>query len=254
MRPLVSRYVALSQDLECWLQISAGVEAKKIRQIYNGVDIGRFFPGKECLLLSDEHPLHKDCIVIGSIGRMQPEKDQLTLVRAFIALLDTAEKGRERLRLVLIGDGPLREQALALLREAQAEHLAWLPGARSDAPKMMRVLDIFVLPSLIEGVSNTILEAMATGLPVVATAVGGNTELVRQNETGVVVPAADEFAMSQAIQRYVDSPELRKMHGEAGRKRAEKMFSMASMVDGYLRVYDDELRGMASSAEYVGGQ
>ncbi len=237
MRPLVSHYVALSQDLATWLETYAGVPPQKISQIYNGVDTERFTPSKHRQPLPVEHFVPEDGVVIGTIGRMQPEKDQLTLVRAFITLLDTVKNGRERLRLVLIGDGPLREQAQMLLREARAEDLTWLPGTRSDAPKIMQALDIFVLPSLIEGVSNTILEAMATGLPVVATAVGGNPELVSQDETGVTVPAMDVTAMSRAIRAYIEAPELRKAHGKAGRARVENMFSMASMVDGYLEVY-----------------
>jgi len=254
MRPLVSRYVALSQNLANWLETSAGAAPQKISQIYNGVDTEQFYPVKCRLPLPIEHFVPQDGIVIGTIGRMQPEKDQLTLVCAFIALLDTVEKGRERLRLVLIGDGLLREQAQALLREAKAEHLAWLPGARDDAPKMMQALDIFVLPSLIEGVSNTILEAMATGLPVVATAVGGNPELVNNGETGLIVPPADDAAMSQAIHRYIDNPELRRKHGKLGRIHVKKMFSMAGMVSGYLEVYDSVSGRSASTIEFAGEQ
>lgn len=247
MRPLVSRYVALSQDLANWLEISAGVSPKKISQIYNGVDTERFIPSKPRLPVPIENFVPEDGIVIGTIGRMQPEKDQLTLVRAFILLLDAVENGRERLRLVLVGDGPLREQAQALLREANAEHLAWLPGVRNDAPQVMQAFDIFVLPSLIEGVSNTILEAMATGLPVVATAVGGNPELVSRDKTGETIPAADVAAMSQAIQCYIDAPELRRTHGKAGRARVEKMFSMEAMVTGYANVYDDLIKRKVSA-------
>ena len=254
MRPLVSRYVALSQDLADWLQISAGVAPQKITQIYNGVDTERFFPGKDRRSLPVKHFVPQGGIVIGTIGRMQPEKDQLSLVRAFIILLDTVERGRERLRLVLIGAGPLREPAQELLRKAKAEHLAWLPGVRNDAPEIMQALDIFVLPSLIEGVSNTILEAMATGLPVVATAVGGNPELIRAGKTGMTVPAADDTALARGIQAYIDAPELRKAHGKAGRARVEKMFSMTSMVNGYLQVYDSVIDDAESTIEYVSGQ
>ncbi len=254
MRPLVSRYVALSQDLANWLETAAGVPAKKITQIYNGVDSVRFFPLSHRLPLADEFPTSKDCIVIGTIGRMQPEKDQLTLVRAFIILLNTLPEGREHLRLVLIGSGPLREQAQVLLREAKADHLAWLPGVRDDTTEIMQALDIFVLPSLIEGVSNTILEAMATGLPVVATDVGGNPELVCQGQTGEIVAKADELAMSQSIRGYIDAPQLRKVHGRAGRDRVEKKFSMAAMVSGYLRVYDEVLCGPNSTIECVSEQ
>lgn len=258
LRPLVTRYVALSQDLANWLKISAGVAPQKISQIYNGVDTERFYPPKNRLPLpadtSGVLAVPHDGIIIGTIGRMQPEKNQLMLVRSFITLLETVERGRERLRLVLIGDGPLREEAQVLLREANAENLAWLPGSRNDAPEMMQMLDIFVLPSLIEGVSNTILEAMATGLPVVATEVGGNAELVTNKETGLTVSTEDETAMSQAIQRYINDPALRQNHGKAGRLRVEKMFSMDSMVNGYVGAYD-HVRGISeSTAELVRDQ
>lgn len=245
LRPLVSRYIALSQDLAVWLENFSGVSPRKIQQIYNGVDTTRFFPPEQRATLPVQGFIPENGIVIGTIGRMQPEKDQLTLVRAFIRLLKVNDITRERLRLVLIGDGILREKALTILREANAENLAWLPGTRDDAPKIMQALDIFVLPSLIEGVSNTILEAMATGLPVVATAVGGNAELVADKETGLLVPATDEIAMSQSIQRYIDDPALRQKHGKAGRERIEKMFSLASMVGGYVDVYN-KVRGVSA--------
>lgn len=254
MRPLVSRYIALSQDLAEWLEQHAGVDAKKISQIYNGVDTKRFFPPVNRLSLPIDDFVPQDGVVIGTIGRMQPEKNQLTLVCAFISLLDTVERGRERLRLVLIGDGPLREQAQALLLDANAAELAWIPGTREDAPKMMQTFDIFVLPSLIEGVSNTILEAMATGLPVVATEVGGNAELVNNDETGLTVPANDVVAMSQATQRYIENPVLRQHHGAAGRMRVEKMFSMESMVSGYLTVYDQVCVGPTLTNQSVSDQ
>lgn len=238
LNPLVSRHIALSRDLETWLAQQVGVPPARISQIYNGVDTQRFTPAAQRAALPVDVFVPEDGIVIGTIGRMQGEKDQLTLVRAFILLLDQVERGRERLRLVLIGDGPLREQARALLREAGAEALAWLPGSRDDAPQIFQALDIFALPSLIEGISNTILEAMASGLPVVATAVGGNPELVEEGETGYLVPSADAKAMAEALRRYIESEALRRQHGRAGRMRVEERFSMQSMVEGYLGVYD----------------
>ena len=93
------------------------------------------------------------------------------------------------MRLVIVGDGSTRAECLALLADAGVESLAWLPGERADVPDLMRTFDVFALPSLGEGISNTILEAMATGLPVVATRVGGNAELVEEGVTGTLVPA-----------------------------------------------------------------
>jgi glycosyltransferase involved in cell wall biosynthesis len=180
---------------------------------------------------------------------MDPVKDQLTLVRAFLRLVAADREGpSQRFRLVIIGDGMLRDEALRMLREAGADHLAWLPGDREDIPEIMRSLNLFVLPSLAEGISNTILEAMASGLPVVATRVGGNPELVDEEKTGVLVPPADPAALAGAIFRYVQTPGLMSAHGRAGRERVEARFSMAAMVEGYLAVYDEVLRGKRCAA------
>jgi glycosyltransferase involved in cell wall biosynthesis len=99
-------------------------------------------------------------------------------------------------------------------------------------------MDLFVLSSLNEGISNTILEAMASGLPVVATKVGGNDELVRDGETGLLVPAGDPAALAAALRRYLREPALREAHSRAARAHALADFSMEAMVRGYLDVYD----------------
>jgi glycosyltransferase involved in cell wall biosynthesis len=106
----------------------------------------------------------------------------------------------------------------------------------------MRAMDVFVLSSLNEGISNTILEAMASGLPVVATQVGGNAELVREGETGVLVPPGDPVALAAALRRYLRDPALRRAHAQAARERATASFSMEAMVRAYLGVYDHQLR------------
>jgi glycosyltransferase involved in cell wall biosynthesis len=100
---------------------------------------------------------------------------------------------------------------------------------------------VFVLPSLAEGISNTILEAMASGLPIVATDVGGNAELVAQDKTGLLVPRGEPDMLADAIRVYVDSPDLRRLHGANARKRCEDEFSLDAMVQRYQDVYDDLL-------------
>ena len=115
---------------------------------------------------------------------------------------------------------------------------AWLPGARDDVPELMRAMDVFVLPSLAEGISNTILEAMACGLPVIATQVGGNAELVLPEVTGMLVPAAQPKPMAEAMWHYVNDEELRLRHGRAARERVEREFSMEAMVQRYVEVYE----------------
>src|SRR5262249_815838 len=183
--------------------------------------------------------------VVGTVGRMHEVKDQLTLVRAFLHMLSTMPQACMWLRLVIIGDGPLREAARQLLRAADAESLAWLPGERQDSPDIMRALDVFVLPSLREGLSNTILEAMASGLPVVATRVGGNPELVADGNTGLLVPPRDPGALANAMSLLLADPRKAQTFGAAGKHRVETEFSLARMVreteDLYLRALNRDI-------------
>lgn len=242
-RPLVDRYIPLSRDLEQWLRSSVGVADNKIVTICNGVNSELFHPasaGREALPV--EGFAGMDSIVIGTVGRMQTVKDQLTLVRAFVLLLERLPELRSRLRLVLIGDGPLRAQAQTMLQQANALDVCWLPGSRDDMPALLRGMDIFVLPSLAEGISNTILEAMASGLPVIATHVGGNPELVVEGQTGTLVPPANPDVMADALQRYIKDAVMRHQHGMQGRQRIEQEFNLDTMVQRYLSVYDDAIR------------
>ncbi len=162
---------------------------------------------------------------------MHGVKDQENLTDAFIRLCDRLPEHAARLRLVMIGDGPLREVCQGLLKAAGRAGQAWLPGDRDDIADLMRSMSIFVLPSQAEGISNTILEAMATGLPVVATAVGGNPELVVDGETGRLVPSGDPDGMAAAIADYVTDGRLRERQGAAARQRAERQFSLDDMME-----------------------
>jgi sugar transferase (PEP-CTERM/EpsH1 system associated) len=242
-QPLVHRYVPLSQELGNYLSNRVGVAKSKLRLICNGVDVERFRPGetkiRETVLPSGF--ADQDSLLIGSVGRLEAVKDQLTLVRAFNELC-LLRPDDNRLRLVLIGDGSLRDKVEELVAKAGIQDRVWLAGNREDVPQLLSALDVFVLPSLAEGISNTILEAMACGLPVVATRVGGNGELVREGETGFLVPRADPQAMAAALLNYVDYAALRAAHGAAARTRVEGSFSIDRMVSRYLEVYDELCR------------
>ena len=124
-----------------------------------------------------------------------------------------------RVRLVIIGDGPCRPAIEAKIRSGAVDDAVFLLGERSDIPDVLRALDLFVLPSLGEGISHTILEAMATGLPVLATRVGGNPDLVIENETGQLVNPGDCTAMARWIIAYASDDTLRCRHGTAGPAR-----------------------------------
>ena len=247
-RPLVHRYVTVSHDLDSYLQRTIGIPGNRISQICNGVDTRRFFPAQTTRA---ELPVvgfaSSGSIVIGTVGRMEAVKDQTTLARAFVKLTDQVSNGRHRLRLVMIGDGTLRQHVRKILEGAGCADISWLPGSRDDIPEILRALDIFVLPSLAEGISNTILEAMASSLPVVATKVGGNGELVVEGETGYLVPRNDPQAMTDAIRRYIDQPELMKLHAARARARAREEFSIDEMVLSYTALYDDILKSKGYS-------
>jgi sugar transferase (PEP-CTERM/EpsH1 system associated) len=238
-KPFVHQYIALSQDLASYLRHKIRVPTSRIAQIYNGVDSERFHPAGE---RRDSVP-HADFagpghFVIGSVGRMQDVKDPLTLARAFARLMETMPGAEQRLRLVMVGDGPLRERVHLALAEAGVAQYAWLPGERNDVARIMRSFDLFVLPSLAEGISNTILEAMATGLPVLATAVGGNPELIQAGVTGTLVPRDDPESMARAMRAYAESSELCRRHGSEARGAIERKFGLEAMVNAYMAIYD----------------
>lgn len=240
--PLVSHYIALSGELAAYLRVQVGVADARITRICNGVDTQRFYPGR------DRSPLPANfappsTLVIGTVGRLETVKDQPNLVRAFIHLMPTVPKAGDRLRLVIVGDGSLRAEIERLLAEAHVQDQVWLAGSRDEVPELLRSLDLFVLPSRAEGISNTILEAMACGLPVVATEVGGNAELVAEGETGQWVPANDPVALAAAIRSYVNDPDRMQAHGAAGRREVEVRFSLEAMVTAYRAVYDAVLKG-----------
>jgi sugar transferase (PEP-CTERM/EpsH1 system associated) len=248
-RPFVSRYIALSRDLERYLSEKVGVPRGRIAQIYNGVDTARFRPAGERRVPIEGCPFTDPAAwLVGTVGRMQTVKDQTNLAQAFVRALQRVPALAAQLRLVMIGDGPLREEALAVLETAGVAHLAWLPGVRDDVPQILRGLDCFVLPSLAEGISNTILEAMASGLPVIATDVGGNRELVVPGVTGALVPAADSDALAQAIAGYASDPAAARAAGRAGRARAERSFGLEAMVASYQAVYDKLLAASGAAA------
>lgn len=237
--PLVSRYVALSGQIEHYLTDRVGIAPERVSRICNGVDTIRFRPATERQRLDGAPFDDADAVVIGTVGRLQAVKDQITLVRALA--LARPHCG-SRLRLIIAGDGPLRVEVESEIAAAGLGDITWLAGTRSDVPDVMRALDVFVLPSKSEGISNTILEAMASGLPVVATKVGGNAELVVDSETGTLVAAQDPQAMAQALLRYTADVALRQSHGAAGRERVERNFSIDNMVERYTSLYEQMLR------------
>ncbi|MGY6277109.1 TIGR03088 family PEP-CTERM/XrtA system glycosyltransferase [Methylomonas sp. MgM2] len=237
----IHRFIPLSKHLQAYLQNTVRIPERKITRICNGVDTKIFYPHAGNRIVPADCPLISDGkVVIGTVGRMHGVKDQLTLVNAYIhACMQSVQFSRESC-LVLVGDGPLRELAVDLLKDRHLMNQAWLPGERNDIADILRSFDIFVLPSKAEGISNTILEAMATGLPVIATRVGGNSELVVDGKTGYLVEKENVPAMTEAMSMLTTDADKRRQFSKAAYQRVQNEFSIDGMVARYQQLYDGQ--------------
>lgn len=237
MGRLTSRFVCVSHDSARQMRIQ-GVPARKILTLWNGIDLARF---------SYSGP---------SIGGPAVTVARLSAEKGITYLLQAAAQVTARdssFRLEIAGDGPCRED---LWREAQTlglgEHVRFL-GPVSDVAALLARASVFVLPSLSEGVSLTLLEAMARGLPVVSTRVGGTPEVVEENVTGLLAPARDASALAEALDRVRSDPEMARDLGLAGRARVEAHFDVRRMTAAYERLYVHPNAAFTALAEQQNG-
>lgn len=235
--PFAQSFVTVSRDLANWLTRDVGIRASKVIHICNGVDTQRFRPRTDTRGRLPESIFPPGCLVVGSVTRLTSIKDPLNLVRAFIQVRRQLQAGGPDVRLALIGDGPLRADVETELRAAQCEPFVWLAGSRDDVPELLAAFDIFVLGSLREGISNTVLEAMASGAPVIASATGGNPELIEDGRSGILTTPGDSAAVAVAMMHYATDPQYRRAHGQDARRRAEELFSLSGMMSRYRELY-----------------
>ena len=223
---------AVSENLKQHMA-AEGFSRSRIGVIHNGIEIDAI-PGalrrrRARALLS---ALDGD-LLIGAVGRLDPVKDLPTLLHAFGRLT-----GRHsHARLILIGDGPERARLERLIAASNLSTRVTLAGYRRDVKDLLPALDVYVNTSVFEGLSLTILEAMAAALPVVATQVGGTPEVVVDGETGILVPN-DPEAIAGALSALLHDSERRRMFGRAGRTRVERLFSIDRMIQQYASVYE----------------
>lgn len=249
-RPFVHRYIALSGQIQRYLCARIGIPLARIATICNGVDAMKFQPraaGSD--LASDASQRFPGGWIVGSVGRLQAVKNQLLLVQAFARAVASDSEARRRMRLVIVGDGAARPLIESEIAAAGLAKLVWLAGERADVAQIMRSFDLFCLPSLSEGISNTILEAMACGLPVVASNVGGNAELVDAGRTGQLFASGSVEQLSELLLAYHRDPAMGQRQGSAGRVCVEGRFSLDAMVRAYEQLYltQLEVRGVTSA-------
>jgi L-malate glycosyltransferase len=220
------RIIAVSQHTADVIVRVEGISKDKVLVVPNGVDLQRFSPRS----LSEARAnwrVEEHAFVVGSVGRLSPEKGHRYLLEA----LAIAKKSIPSLVCLIAGDGPLRSQLERQARELGLRDVCRFLGEVSQIETVFAALDVTVLPSLFEGMPNAVLEAMAMGCPVVATAVGGSTELLSQGETGLLVPPADPGALAGAIVRVATSDALR----DSMRRRCRAVAEARHGIDGTIR-------------------
>lgn len=231
--PMADAVVTVSDELGDWLASQVRVARSKMVCVPNGVEIDRFVGMPSKLAARQRLGLPHDARIIGSVGRHDPVKDYASLLRAFARLYDK----HADLHLYLVGDGPQNETLRAAATELQVEQRVHFGGWTDDLPVALSAIDVFVLPSVSEGMSNALLEAMAAGLPCVATDVGGNPEVLEHGKTGLLVPSRDPDQMAAALERLAEDDALALRFGTAGRLRASTRFSLPAMVARYEDLY-----------------
>jgi glycosyltransferase involved in cell wall biosynthesis len=214
--------------------LECGVEAPgRIRTVLNGVELRRF-AGLDGPRVRAELGFAPDDVLIGALGRLHVFKGFEFLIRA----LPPVFADFPRARLVLCGTGPLEGLLRAECEQAGIADRVHLLGFRKDIPQVMAALDVFVQPSLREGLSIALIEAAAAGLPSVACTIAGNAEIVEHGRTGFLVPPADPAALGAALRRLLEDPEAAREMGREARRRAEDRFSVERMVTQHLAAYD----------------
>ncbi|MDB5799395.1 MAG: sugar transferase, PEP-CTERM/EpsH1 system associated [Rhodocyclales bacterium] len=243
-RPFVTQFVAVSRQLRDYLCGPIGISPSRIALVSNGVDTDSFHPVVAGEGKPAGWPFDEDAWVVGTVGRLDPVKNQALLVEACARLVAQDDEAKRRLRLLIVGEG---EERAALSRQLDETGMAdrfWLPGSRSDVAELLRAMNCFVLPSIAEGTSCTLQEAMASGLTIIATEVGGNPDVLGNGDEngrrtcGVLVPSGDQERLTQALSRC--------LHGDAGvaalpeiaRAEALAHHSLAAMVNAYENLFD----------------
>lgn len=237
-RPFVDQFIAVSTQINDYLRDAVGVKPDRLHLIPNGVDTRQFHPVDAAWQAPADYPFHRpEHWVIGTVGRLQAIKNQTLLAEAFVNLVRRGPPGSDRLRLAIVGEGPLAQPIRDCLSAAGMLDRLWLPGARSDIADLLRAFDCFVLPSLSEGTSCTLQEAMATGLPIVATDVGGNSALLEDGRCGQLTESGDADSLSRALESALSSGPFWAQRIDAAQARIATHYSLDSIVSQYSQIF-----------------
>jgi glycosyltransferase involved in cell wall biosynthesis len=220
-------HLAVAEAQRRYLVDVEGIPGDRVHLIYNGVDADQYRPAApgECQAMRRELGVPGDALVLMAVGSLKPLKGFDAMIRAATPVL----RSRQDARLVLVGDGPQRDQLHTLAHGQGIADQVVFTGLRDDVHAVLRAADVLVLSSRTEVLPTVVLEAMATGLPVVATRVGGVPEIVEHERNAIIVPPDDEASLQAALERVAASPELRRTLGARGRAIVETRFRLERM-------------------------
>ncbi|MCS6297091.1 MAG: glycosyltransferase family 4 protein [Nitrospira sp.] len=230
--------VAVSEDLKRFIVEKVGVSSERITVLYNGVDVPPIPVLADIEACRREINLQGTDRVVGVVGNLYPVKGHQYLIDAIPEVLEKYPDTS----FVFAGRGQLETALKQQVNRLGLGTRVHFLGLRQDIPRILALLDVFVLPSLSEGLSMAILEAMMAGKPVIATRVGGNPEIVLEGETGFLVPPKDSPALAASLIALLKNRHLASEFGENGKRRAERQFSLQTMVSSYQALYDERLR------------
>jgi len=233
---LADRVVSVSDQLRTLQAGRTRFPASKITVIHNGVDTSRFFPNAMIRnRMRQELALADDEFCIGCVGNLFPIKDHMTLLAAIKELAASCQSWR----LLLVGEGPERSRLEAFISGERWRHRVQFIGSSPHVAELLQAMDVYVLPSLSEGISNSLLEAMATGLPVVVTATGGNPEVVVDGDSGLLFPVGGVGQLAETLKRLHAESERRGKFAQNALRRIHESFSLDAMVGKYADLYVD---------------
>jgi len=227
------RVISVSHATAKWLVEKRGVPAKKVVVIPYGVNLNLYSAG-ENPGLRKKLGIQPEARVVGVVARLHPQKGHRYLIEAAQSIVARHPKAK----FVIVGDGELRPVLEKMVRERGLADSFMFLGFRKDVKDLMRMFDVFCLPSLYEGLPNVVLEAMATAKPVVATAVDGTPEVMVNHETGYLVPPAEPQALAEKISSLVEDPGRAREFGKKGEQRVKAEFSLEKQVEGFQNLYE----------------
>ena len=230
---MTDHIVTMSADLEKRLKVQWCIPVDRASHIVNGIEFEKFSTSLNTNDLKSELGINQKDYVIGTVGRLVPVKDYATLIDCFSLLKNRIQN----VCLVFVGDGPLKRSLIDQAQKLDVINDIKFLGTRDDIPELLHIFDVFCLTSLTEGISNTILEAMAAGIPVIATNVGGTPEIIQPDITGILIPPKNKELLVNALERIIQDKELASKLGFQAQQWVQKERSLNRMVQEYSHLY-----------------